>query len=54
MVSHRRLIARAFTAYAAGDWETCDAQLAEGMAACGEVFTAFAERVTSPAWLEPG
>jgi hypothetical protein len=46
-----KLIARAFAAYAAGDWETCDAQLAEGLAASEEVFTAFVEHVASPAWL---
>ncbi len=46
-----KLIARAFAAYAAGDWETCDACLAEGIAAAGEVFAALVEHVTSPAWL---
>ena len=44
-----KLIIRAFAAYAAGDWETCDAHLAEGLAADEEVFTALAEHVTSPA-----
>lgn len=37
------LVVRAFTAYAAGDWETCDALVAEGREACGEIFTALAE-----------
>ncbi|MGH3194522.1 MAG: hypothetical protein ACRDNT_01025 [Streptosporangiaceae bacterium] len=46
-----KLIARAFAAYAAGDWETCDAHLAEGLAASEEVFTALVGHVTSPAWL---
>jgi hypothetical protein len=46
-----KLTVRAFVAYAAGDQETCDALLAEGLAAGGEVFTAFAEHVTSPTWL---
>jgi len=46
-----KLIVRAFTAYTAGDQETCDAHLAEGLAAAGEVFAALAERMTSPAWL---
>jgi len=45
-----KLIARAFAAYAAGDQETCDAHLAEGLAPSEEVLTALAERVTSPAW----
>jgi hypothetical protein len=36
---------------AAGGWETCGACLAEGLAARGELFAAFAEHVTSPAWL---
>ena len=44
-----KLIARAFAAYAAGDWETCDAHLAEGLGAGEEVFAALAEHVTSPA-----
>ncbi len=46
-----KMIVRAFAAYAAGGQETCDAHLAEGLAAGGEVFTALAERITSPAWL---
>jgi hypothetical protein len=46
-----KLIARAFASYAAGNWETCDAHLAEGLAASEEVFTALVERVTTPAWL---
>ncbi len=53
------LTARAFAAYAEGDWETCDALLAEGRAAAGEIFTALAGhlvssalpyRVDDPAW----
>jgi hypothetical protein len=40
------MTARAFAAYAyaEGDWETCDALLAEGGAAAGGIFTALAER----------
>lgn len=45
------LFARAFTAYAAGDWKGCDARLAEGLELSEEVFKVFVERVTSPAWL---
>ena len=44
------LIARAFTAYAAGDWRTCDALVSEGLRACGEIFAALAERVVSGAF----
>jgi len=45
------LFTRAFTAFAACDWEECDARLAEGLDLSEEVFTIFVERVTSPAWL---
>jgi hypothetical protein len=45
------LFTRAFTAFAAGDWEGCDARLAEGLELSEEVFTVFVERVTSPLWL---
>lgn len=45
-----KLIARAFAAYAAGYQETCDAHLAEGLAASEEVFAAFAEHITVPGW----
>ncbi len=44
------LTARAFTAYAEGDWETCDALVTEGRHACGEIFTALTERIVSPAY----
>lgn len=44
------LIARAFAAYAEGDWETCDGLVAEGRAAAGGIFTAVAEHVVSPAF----
>jgi hypothetical protein len=44
------LTARAFDAYAKGDWERCDALIAEGCEACGWIFTDLAERVCSPAW----
>lgn len=44
------LIARAFAAFAADDWETCDALIFEGLEAAGDMFSAFAEHVTSPAW----
>ena len=44
-------VARAFDAYARGDHELCNALIAEGSAAAGEVFAAFVERVTTPAWL---
>jgi hypothetical protein len=42
-------VARAFAAYAQGDWEACDRLLAEGYETCGETFTAFVEHVVSPA-----
>ena len=44
-------VARAFDAYARGDHELCDALIAEGIAAAGEVFAALVERITTPAWL---
>jgi hypothetical protein len=43
------LIARAFAAYAEGDWETCDGLVAEGRAAAGGIFAALAEHLVSPA-----
>jgi hypothetical protein len=45
------LFTLAFTAFAAGDWEGCDARLGEGLELSEEVFTVFVERVTAPAWL---
>ena len=45
-----RLVARAFAAFAEGDWETSDALVTEGRHACGEVFTAFVEHIASPGW----
>jgi hypothetical protein len=44
------LIARAFAAFAADDWDMCDALIFEGLEAAGDVFSALAEHVTSPAW----
>jgi hypothetical protein len=44
-------VARAFQAYARGQLDLCDAILAEGMGAAGEIFAGLVERVTSPAWL---
>jgi hypothetical protein len=44
------LVARAFDAFAGGDWETCDALLMEGREACGWIFTDLAERVCSSLW----
>jgi hypothetical protein len=43
-------VARAFQAYARGQLELCDAILAEGAGAAGEIFTSLAERVTSRAY----
>jgi hypothetical protein len=43
-------VAHAFDAYARGNWELCDALLAEGQGAAGEIFTGLAERVLSPAY----
>jgi len=43
-------VARAFDAYAHGNWELCDALLAEGQGAAGEIFTYLAERVASPSY----
>jgi len=40
-------VARAFDAYAKGQMELCNALLAEGMGAAGEIFTGLVERVTS-------
>ena len=44
------LTARAFAAYAEGDWETCDGLVTEGCEACGAVFVMLAEHVISPAF----
>jgi hypothetical protein len=44
------LVARAFAAYAEGDWETCDGLVTEARHACGEVFTALVEHITSGAF----
>jgi hypothetical protein len=44
------LIARAFAAFAEGDWETCDALVTEGVHACGDVFTGMVEHIASPGW----
>jgi hypothetical protein len=44
------LVARAFAAYADGDWETCDRVMARGWAAWGEAFTGFVAYVVSPAF----
>jgi hypothetical protein len=45
-------VARAFQAYARGQLDLCDAILAEGLGAAGEIFTGMVEGVTSsPAWL---
>jgi hypothetical protein len=43
-------VARAFDAWTKGNWELCDAQLAEGLAAAGDIFTGLVERVVSPAY----
>jgi hypothetical protein len=43
-------VARAFDAWTNGNWELCDAQLAEGRAAAGDIFTGVVERVVSPAY----
>ncbi len=43
-------VARAFDAWANGNWERCDAQLAEGQAAAGDIFMGVVERVVSPAY----
>jgi hypothetical protein len=45
-----RLIARAFAAFAEDDLETCDALVAEGVHACGDVFTGMVEHIASPGW----
>ena len=44
------LVARAFAAYAKGDWETCDRLVAQGRGAWGEAFTEFVAYVVSPAF----
>jgi hypothetical protein len=44
------LVARAFAAYAQGDWGTCDRLVAGGCGAWGEAFTEFVEYVVSPAF----
>ncbi len=44
------MTARAFAAYAEGDWETCDGLLIEAREAAGAIFTAFAEHLVSPAF----
>ena len=43
-------VARAFDAYAHGNWELCDALLAEGEGAAGGIFVGLVERVVSPAY----
>jgi hypothetical protein len=43
-------VARAFDAFASGQLELCNAVLAEGMGAAGEVFAGLVERVASPAY----
>lgn len=43
-------MARAFDAWTDGNWELCDAQLAEGQGAAGDIFTGVVERVVSPAY----
>jgi hypothetical protein len=43
-------VARAFDAFARGDWELCGELLADGQHATGDVFTAMVERVVSPAY----
>ena len=43
-------VARAFDAFARGQLELCNAVLAEGMGAAGEIFAGFVDRVTSPAY----
>jgi hypothetical protein len=44
------LVARAFAAYAQGDWETCDRLMAQGYKTWGEAFIEFVEYVVSPAF----
>ncbi len=43
-------VAQAFDAYAHGNRELCDALLAEGQDAAGEIFTYLAGHVTSPTY----
>jgi len=44
------VVARAFAAYADGDWETCDRLMARGWAAWGEAFAEFVAYAISPAF----
>jgi hypothetical protein len=44
-------VAKAFDAYAHGNHDLCDALIAEGLAAAGDVFAYLVERLTTPAWL---
>jgi hypothetical protein len=44
------LVARAFAAYAKGDWEACDRLIARGCGAWGEAFTEFVAYAVSPAF----
>lgn len=44
-------VARAFDAYAHGNYELSDALITEGQGAAGEVFAMLVERLTTPAWL---
>jgi hypothetical protein len=44
------LVARAFAAYAKGDWEMCDRLVARGYGAWGEAFIEFVRYVVSPAF----
>ena len=44
------LVARAFAAYAKGDWEMCDRLVARGCGAWGESFTEFVGYAVSPAF----
>jgi hypothetical protein len=43
-------VARAFDAWTEGNWELCDAMIAEGQGAAGDIFTGVVERVVSPAY----
>ena len=44
------LVARAFAAYAKGDWEACDRLIARGRGAWGEAFAEFVGYAVSPAF----
>jgi hypothetical protein len=44
------LVARAFAAYADGDWEACDRLMAQGWGAWGEAFIEFVRYAVSPAF----